>query len=98
MCVQLRRYPHERVADGCLQRSTAAVSEQGGAADHVHEAHVPERGTDMEVGLDGMLVGHPAASVLVPQRQLAAAREWGTGGAAATMTTGHPSWRCHAAT
>jgi len=78
--VQPRRHPHERVADGHLQQPAAAVSVQGGAADHVLEAHVPGCGTDMEVGLGGVLVsrpemkvdiggvlvGRPASSVSVP--------------------------------
>ena len=86
--VQPRRHPHERVADGHLQQPAAAVSVQGGAADHVLEAHVPGRDTDMEVGLggvlvggpdmevgvDGVLVSRPTSSVHVPRRRLAAAR------------------------
>jgi len=81
----------ERVADGRLQRPAASVSVQRGAADHVLEAHVPGRDTDMEVGLggvlvggpdmevgvDGVLVSRPTSSVHVPRRRLAAARERG---------------------
>jgi hypothetical protein len=36
----------------------------------------------MEVGLDGVLISRPTTSVLMPQRQLAAAWERGTGGVA----------------
>jgi len=94
--IQPRRHPHERVADGRLQRPAAAISVQGGPADHVLEAHVPGHGTDMEVGLGGVLVSHPdmkvgivnvligrpVSSVPVLWRRLAAAWERGTAGAA----------------